>query len=353
MEKQKITIKDIAEKAGVSKTTISRFLNNKCEYMSEETCKRISHIIDELNYRPNTIARSLRSKESKLIGVIIHSLDNQLVSLLVRGISDACFDNGYSFIIYNSYNDVEREKEYLRACIDQQVDGIILSPTSTNFDFYYNGYNRKIPIVMVNRFQDSWMHDAVFIDHFSLVKKALKHMWDNGYKKIMFITDNTLEISTKTWREQAFIEFANQHFTKEVSKFIARVDRLPRISEKIHSNIKEEIQQFYKSYPDEHKAVMACDAEILHKIIKVLQNMNVKIPTQLGLCGYDAWNWASLIEPGITTVTQPLYETGIMATELLVERIKTGFPYKAKIIKLEGQLNERKSTEQIFTKDRL
>lgn len=344
MENQVITIKDIAQKAGVSKTTISRYLNKHYEYMSVETQKKIEGIIKELKYRPNTIARSLKSKKSKLVGIVIHSLENQVLTLLVRGICDTCFENGYSTIIYNSYNDEEREMEYLQTCIDQQVDGIILSPSSTNFDYYSTVCESNIPVVMTNRYREDWKYDGVFTDHYSLVTKALTHMWDNGYTKVAFITDNSIEISTKMWRENAFLDFANQHYEVDGTKLVFH---LSRICDNAQLSIQEIICQFMAMYPNEHKAIMACDANMLHKVIGGLQTLKVKIPEQLGVCGYDAWDWASLISPGITTVTQPLYETGTMASELLVKRMKENIQHESRVIKLYGQLIPRQSTVRL------
>jgi LacI family kdg operon repressor len=129
MEKDMITISDVAKASGVSKTTISRYLNGKYEYMSQDTRKRIQTIIEELKYRPSNVAKTLKSNKSGLIGVIIADIASQFSSILLKGIGDVCKANGYQVMISNVDNDPEKEREYIQSLMDNRVEGIIVNTT--------------------------------------------------------------------------------------------------------------------------------------------------------------------------------------------------------------------------------
>lgn len=341
-KKKKVTIKDIADRVGVSSTTISRYLNGKYDYMSLDTRELIDKTITELNYRPNSMARSLRSKNSKLIGVIIHSLDHQSVSTFVRGISDYCYKAGYSTIIYDSHNDKETEKEYLDKCIDQQVDGIILSPSNTDFSYYHKVHENNIPIVMANRYGDDWKYDAVFIDHYALVTKALNHMTENGYEKIGFITKEKGNISTTIIREHAFKDFITKKGQYHLSDVFFKIPKSTS-----YDQLKEIVNTFRQTNPENKAALMAADVETLFDLVHCIQELNIDIPYELGVCGYDVWDWPALVKPSITTMKQPFYETGATASELIVRRINAKSELEIKKIKLHGIFSPRESTKKI------
>ena len=124
--KEKITIRDIAERAGTSKTTVSFFLNGKTDKMSEETQARIAQVIKETNYRPSIAARSLNAKETRLIGVIIGDITNTFANQIVKGIDDFARDNRYQLIVGNSNYNFENEKGYVNRMLAMGVDGFII-----------------------------------------------------------------------------------------------------------------------------------------------------------------------------------------------------------------------------------
>ena len=128
--KEKITIRDIAERAGTSKTTVSFFLNGKTDKMSEETQARIAQVIKETNYRPSIAARSLNAKETRLIGVIIGDITNTFANQIVKGIDDFARDNRYQLIVGNSNYNFENEKGYVNRMLAMGVDGFIIQPSS-------------------------------------------------------------------------------------------------------------------------------------------------------------------------------------------------------------------------------
>lgn len=334
------TISDIASYVGVSKTTVSHYLNGKYENMSVETKERIKDAIEKLNYSPNNAARVLKSRKSNLIGVVIHNFANQVLTLLVRGICDACFENGYSPIIFNSYEDAEIEKKNLQACIDNQVEGIILSPSSENAE-YYNSIEDTtgIPVIMINRVCKGWVHDAVYIDHYALVTKALNHVWQNGYKRIVMVESDFSSVSTKRMRKEAFEDFMISKFPDSTTDIIHVKE-----SKDNSSLLSGEIRYYLQMYSNDNISIFAIDNIMLYKTIEALREMYDRIPDRLALIGYDAWDWAALITPSITTVTQPFWELGAFGAKMLIKRLSGGYSDNPQVVKLDGKLMIREST---------
>ena len=146
----KITINDIAKMAGVSKGTVSRVINDKIEGVGEEVRERVKHIIDEVGYKPNQLARSIVTSKSKTIGLIIPDITNPFFPKLVRGIEDFAFSKGYTVFLCNSDEDTKKEEYYLCNFIEKRVDGIILAPSrksSTKLNQLFSDYTRHFAIV--------------------------------------------------------------------------------------------------------------------------------------------------------------------------------------------------------------
>jgi len=145
------TINEVAAKAKVSKTTISRYLNGKYEYMSVETKERIEKVIEELNYRPSNIARSLKAKNSGVIGCIIADIGSPFSSIVVKGINYVCNKEGYRVLFANTDNDPENEIKSIESLIDSKVDGLIINTTGHNDEYLINLRQNGLNIVLADR----------------------------------------------------------------------------------------------------------------------------------------------------------------------------------------------------------
>ncbi len=341
MRQKSVTILDIARRVGVSKTTISRYLNGQYEFMSGETRNAVARAIEELNYRPSYVARSLKSKQSKLAGIVIHSLENHVIVLFLRGLCDVLYEHGYSPIILNSYNGEALEIQNLLTCLDQQVDGIILSPSSSNFSFYSDICKRGTPVVMANRYAADWQFDAAYTDHYAMVQQAMNHLWGNGYARIAFITDNLAPISTKAWREQSFADFMTRVRPGEEHDIFYLP---PGSQQDLSVKACQAVATFLQRHPLERKALVCANAAVLCAVLAAVQKLGISIPAHLGLCGYDAFDWGALIRPGITSLNQPFLELGRAAALLLMERLSGKLPPEPQIRKLQGELAIREST---------
>ncbi|OAA91940.1 HTH-type transcriptional regulator KdgR [Clostridium ljungdahlii] len=333
---KKIVIDDVAKKAGVSKSTISRYLNGKFEYMSQKTRKNIEKVIDELDYRPNSIARSLKLKRSMLIQVIIADLTNPFSSLLIKGVGDECGKYGYNVIIANTDNDKDKEREYILSLTSQNVDGLIINSTGYNRKLLKDVLDQGIPVVTMDRIIDDKVFDSVTSNNYDMTFKTINYLIDSGFKNIALFTQHVDKISVRIEREKAFLDACNNRLNS--SNFnVYTIDRHDT------GSVELSLFDFLNNYK-ESKAIFAINGVVLLNVLQLINKFNLKIPEDVGICGYDNWGWASLISPGITTISQPSYDIGMRSAKILLDRIKHGKGEKNTCIYLNSKLEIRGST---------
>lgn len=333
-----VTIDYVAQKAGVSKTTISRYINGHYEYMSQETRERIQKVIKELDYRPNKLARSLKSNKSHLIGALVADISNPFSSILVRGIGDVCKDSGYNVIIANTDNDPKKEKEYILSLIDQRVEGLIINTTGENDDFLLEVANTGIPIVLADRSIKNFTFDTIVINNYEMTSELIEHLIKNGFKKIAFFSEEIKNISTRFERKRAFIDTCFKYLNKDVNDMIFIIDT------KNENSIVKSLEMLLEKKERDNIAVFAVNGVALLSVLQGINKLNLRIPYDIGVCGYDDWGWASLIPPGITTISQPSYYVGIESAKHLMLRINQKRNSKPKLITLPANLVIRGST---------
>ncbi|MCR3759628.1 LacI family transcriptional regulator [Clostridium felsineum] len=334
--KKKVIIDDVAKLAGVSKATISRYLNGKFEYMSEKTKDRIKEAIKELNYRPNNIARSLKSNKSRLIGVVIADLTNPFSSIIIKGIGDECKARGYNMVIANSDNDAKEEAEYIKSLLDQRVEGIIVNSTGHNEELIVSMKERGIPISMLDRTFCEDKIDSVKSNNYEITVETINYLIDAGFNSLCFFTERLNNVKPRIERERAFLDVCSKRLKKE-NYNISVIDHNEG------GNIEVNIYKFLNNYSGK-KAIFAVNGVVLLNTLSAINKLNINVPKDLGVCGYDNWGWASLIPPGITTISQPSYEMGFEAAKILIDRIEEKLPKDAVNRVLNSKLEIRGST---------
>jgi len=331
----KITIKDIAERANVSISTVSRVLNNK-EDVNDNTRKKIKKIIDELGYNPSGIARGLALKKTNTIGLIIPNITNPFFPEVAKGVESRAEELGYSVILYDTDNDFKKEKTALDLMKKNQVDGIVLSFNSVNKNLINKAFDEKLPIVQIDRKINGLKCPSVLIDNFYSGYIAAKYLLDNGHSKIAHITGrkdiiNSIErlLGYKKAFEEYNIQIKNKYIINgeqtiesgyEKMNELLRLDQIPT-------------------------AVFVANDLMAIGAYEAIFNNGMNIPEDISIIGHDDINMASIIRPKLTTVMQPKYEMGVNAVDLLVELIReekeiTDKVYKTRII-------ERQSVKKI------
>ncbi|MGX7125618.1 LacI family DNA-binding transcriptional regulator [Enterococcus viikkiensis] len=315
---KKITIKEVAEEAGVSKTTISRFLNNNYGNMSKETKARIADVIERLDYRPSKQAQALKSKHSYLIGVVVADISNMYSSLLLKGIGSVLEKSGYQMIIMDAANSVSLEKELLQKLIDQRVEGIILQPSSRQSSNYEFIAEHNIPLLLVDRQTEPERWSSVITNNISATKEVLEKALEKGYEQVFVVSEPVKDVSTREDRYRTVQETV-LHSQKECH--LIEVNDEDELTEKIEEVLK---------LPNK-KLLFASNGRVLMECLTILIHKNISIPEEIGITGFDDWNLTELVGPGITSVEQPSRKIGKRAATHLLELI-TGKQQVSEII---------------------
>lgn len=338
-EKTRVTINEVAKKANVSKTTVSRYLNGKYEYMSEETKELLATVINQLGYRPSNLARSLKAKNSGVIGCIIADIGSPFSSIVLKGVSDYCNQLGYSVLFANIGNDPINEKESIQSLLDNKVDGLIINTTGKNDDYLLTLKNEGIKIVLADRsLSIPNMLDTVATNNYDATFDLVKYLYEQGYKRVAFFTQDKSVISSRYKRHEGFNDAMRTFFQQDgnLTTYVVDIDD-PQMTE-------DSLLEFVSVSNGEPAAIFTVNGVTLLNVLHGMKRLNIEISPQMGICGFDDWGWASLIPPGITTLTQESYECGVQSAKLLIERIKQPGDFEPQYIELPAQLVKRGST---------
>lgn len=332
------TISDIAKRANVSKATVSRVINNKSEGVGEETRQKILKIIKELNYQPSLIARGLVTKRINSIGLIIPDIANPFFPQLARGAEDAALKRGYNLFLCNSDNNLEKEKLYIDAFIKKSVDGVILTSSLSKSNLQCRLLkDRNIPFILLDRYIEGMETESgVFLDNEAGAYQATSYLLTNGHERIAFIS-GPFSVTT-AW--QRFQGFQKAHLDRGVA-----IDyQLIHEGEYHLDNGIHFVEELFAKKMD-FTAVFAGNDLIAIGALKALKKQGIKVPDGMEVIGFDNIGLASLIEPPLSTVAQPIYEMGVLGADLLIDLIE-GKEVKQNRIFLKPELILRETTRQ-------
>ncbi|WP_378955194.1 LacI family DNA-binding transcriptional regulator [Pelosinus sp. sgz500959] len=337
--KTNITITDVAKRAGVSKTTISRYLNGKFEFMSGESQKRIKDIIEELNFRPNKLARSLKSSKSGLIGVLIADISNPFSSVLVKGITDCCKEYGYNVVIANTDNDSEKEREYILSMIDQRVEGLIVNTAGENNEFLQSIDNNHVPIILADRPVFPTMFDTVKTNDYQATIDTLQYLAREGFTRVGFFTEPINNIGTRNIRQQAYRQVCSEVLDSEPQEYM--------IDSKDECGIENLVQTFLSTNVGQQNVIFTANGVTMLSVLGAIHRLGLSIPKDIAICGFDNWPWMELIGSGITAISQPFYDIGTECVKRVMFRLQDNSKSIPEIIELSNQLIIRGSTQLI------
>ncbi|RDW22157.1 LacI family transcriptional regulator [Oceanobacillus arenosus] len=329
-----VTIGDVAKRAGVSKSTISQYLNGRYEYMAIETKERIKKVIKELDYNPNKIARSLKQKKTTTIGVILANILYSFNTKVMRAIEDVCNESGYHVIICNADDNTEKEKRYIEMLLSKQVDGIIAMPTSSNMELYQKLWKRNFPLVFIDRILSDIQVSAMLLDNEKAAKLCVGELADNGYEKIAIMT---MAPATSTPRMERLVGYK-----KAVEEYELYSDGNYVITSPI-KEMQTRLGNLLES-PNPPEALIAANDLTLMEILKHVRVNNLKVPKDLALIGIDEPSFADIFTPSLSTVAQPAFEIGAGAAKLLIEKIKGIELNKGIVHRFEPELIRRSSS---------
>ncbi len=311
-ERKKLTIKDIALKANTSKTTVSFYLNEKFDKMSYDTRKRIEKVIEETNYTPNIMAQSLKSKKSRLIGVIVADITNPFSNNIVKGIDDIARKEDYQIIFGNSNFEYINEKKYIERMLDMGVDGFIVQPTM-QFDKLVAAIEKAgKKIVCVDRVSPKFKGKYVKTNNYDITFKAITQLYNRGYEEFIFISEDLDTSITRIERKNGFID--------AIQSIGANSNIIKVESQASYIELSKELMKYINI--SKKVAIFASHDKILQKVFKASKYIGWDIPNQVGIIGFDNWNWTIYASPSVTTIDQPTYQEGKHATKLLIDMIE-------------------------------
>jgi LacI family transcriptional regulator, kdg operon repressor len=330
---KKVTIADVAEQAGVSKSTVSQYLNRRYEYMSDETRRKIGQAISELDYRPNMAARSLKKKSTKTIGVIVANIVHSFTTQILNELEKNLHENGFHMIVCNANDRLEKEREHIEVLLAKQVDGIIAFPAGGNADLFSRLYAQSFPVVFIDRKMDELPIPAILLDNKKASSIGVETFLESGRKNLAFITGPIDQPNTpREERLEGFgksLEKAGLDYSSERLKAVS-FNQVPAVLDAWMADMK----------PD---GIMAGNDRILLEILNYARRHELSIPEDLGVISIDEVAFASFFTPSLTTIEQPVDEMAKKATEILLKQIQTKQYDDQDVYRVEPILNRRAS----------
>jgi len=315
-------IRDVAKKAGVGIATVSRYINQD-GYVSEAVGEKIQAAIDELNYKPNALARALFTKSSKMIGLIIPNIVNPFYPELAVGVENRAKEKGYSIVLSNTEYSKQNEASFIDMFLQHRVDGIIVANAKCDKEYI----NAKIPIISIEkRIDDSITY--VSSDNKKGGRLVAEYMIEKGFKRILHI------------KGPEDIESANDRylsFAEKLQEQGIQVDVLEGIYGEDFSNIGQTLKNY--------EAVFVWNDDLSISILSECYHAGLKVPEDIEVIGYDNIFFSRKTIPALTTVNQSIGEMGEAAVDLIIDQIENGkSAVKEKIFDVE--LVKRDTTSQ-------
>ncbi len=305
-----VTIKDIAKKAGVSHSTVSRALHGN-PLISDETVARIHKIAREMGYFPSAAARTLKTNRSQVLGVILSSMDDPFFSEVLQGVENEIQGSGYSLFIAAAQNNPEREREIVQTMVEHRTDGVIICSTSFSEDQGRSFLQYGVPIVVVNNQAAEEFRYSIYHDDIYGSKQVTRHLIELGHKKIAYL-GNTLSGRTNNDRLAGFKQ------AMETAELPISADFILEVSGGAPENSRTVVKQL-RNYPTRPTALICYNDMLAIGVLKEFQQSNIQVPQDISITGFDNIVFSAYTNPPLTTFDQPKRFIGSEAARLLLD----------------------------------
>lgn len=330
------TIRDVAKRAGVSVATVSYVINGT-KPVAPETAARVRRAMAELDYHPNAVAQSLRTRTTHVIGVVVSDIANPFFATLVRGAEDCARQHGYSLLICNTSETLENERIYLNLLSRRRVDGLLLAPTGKNDELIGRLIDRGMQIVTIDRKVQGVNVPAIMSENEQGAFLATKHLLELGHRRIAIVL-GLPHLSTTLERLKGY--------QKALTLFRAKED--PRLIVYGQSQVGGAREAALKllSAEEPPTAVFATNNLMTLGVMMAVHELGLRCPQDISVVGFDDFEWSAAFNPPITTVAQDPYLMGKTAVEVLLERLR-GKPLLPETIRIPVRFIPRASTKQL------
>jgi LacI family transcriptional regulator len=304
------TIRDVAEAAGVSPATVSRVLSHRAR-VNAEMASRVWKAAKDLDYRPSGIARSLRTRQSRVWGVVVSDIRNPFYTDLLRGVEDTAQEAGYALVMGNADERSDKESSYLDLFVAERVGGVILSSASSDHTDVARLLNQGIPVVAIDREMPEIVVDTVLADNEGGAYQAASHLLSQGFHRIACIT-GPADRSTAAHRLAGFMR-AHEDYRVEVDPLLVR-----HADFKVAGGYATAYDLLTRATPPD--ALFVTNNLMTVGVLEAAAQLKLRNPRDFALVGFDEMPLANLLPSPLTTVAQPSYEMGSMAAKMLISR---------------------------------
>jgi LacI family transcriptional regulator len=324
---KKVSISDIARKAGVSVSTVSFVMNDKAVKMriSREVIEKVENVAREMGYRPNQLARGLRTGKTKTIGLIVENISNAFFATLAKTIEDEAKKYDYKVVYCSTDNDEDKARDLINMLSQRQVDGYIIVPTPQLADEIRKLQGESKPVVLIDRyFREHQEIPAVLVDNYEGVAKGTEYLIAKGYDKIGLVTIET-DMAHMNDRLIAYYDVLRRH---DIPVDERRVKIVPYQTS--HEKSLDQIEDFLKGPDSAIDAVFFLTNYLGVLGIEVIKKLKIRVPEELAVLCFDDNDIFRLYTPTISVIRQPIESIGQQAMCALIERLKNtgadGFP---------------------------
>lgn len=329
-----VSLRDVAKAASVSVGTVSNTLN-KPEMVAPDTLARVQRAIKELGFVPNGFARHLRSGYSRTIGLVVPDVSNPFFTEVARGVEDAASKRDYAVFLCNTDESTVKESRYINVLMEQHVRGVLITPTDDKAETLKLLQSRSISVALLDREIDGIANCSVSVDDVHGGQMAIEYLASMGHQNIAWVCG-----------PESIPQVADR------SKGVSKAAKLANVSIEIikvplmNAAKGEEAAQQILSLPNRPSAVFCANDLLALGVMRELLKKNISIPDQIAIIGYDDISFAPSAAVPLSSISQPAYQIGVTAADLILDEFESGEHHKHQQIKFQPRLVERASTNK-------
>ncbi len=315
MNRKQVTLADLAKELGISTATVSRALKDYPD-ISADTKRRVIELSQKWNYRPNTMAAGLRKRESKVIGVIIPSIVNHFFSSVIKGIMEVAYDRDYRVMLCQSDESYEKECTDARALLSSRVDGLLVSLAheTENYAHFEEFIELGIPVVFFDKVPTQLGYSKVVVDDFQGAYQAVTHLIEKGHRNIAHFRGPLLA-STSRARLEGYRKALHMHQIPLREEWILPCEDIS------FDEGRDFTLELKKKYPELDGIFCVTDTVAMGAMVGV-KKLNLRVPEDVAVVGFSNWFMSQVVDPPLSSVSQPSLEMGKRAADLLLQEIQ-------------------------------
>jgi LacI family transcriptional regulator len=347
VDRRRVTIRDVAEQAKTSVTTVSRVMNNTDYPVNADLRERIKKTAKLLNYIPNSAAKNLRGSSTRDIGLIIPNITNPFYPQTVLGIEAAIRGSGYHLLLFNTLRSRQRENEYLEMLWERQVKGVIISAVESNVDNIQKYINLGMHFVLLDQLIEGISVPSLNFDSRKGSRMAINHLLEKGHRRIALAT-TPLTRWTRQEIHKGYMEALSAAHV-EYDENLVFISSGETEAEDINYEVDagKKIALNFLASGVSVTAIFCVNDMLAFGVIKTLAAHGIRVPEDISIIGFDDIPLAEVYQPSLTTIRYPSYETGKLAGMLLLESVNNGTAQMDITMRTEPQFIERDTVKQL------